>query len=132
MVLRRRWKRREEPLGFYLHVGSRVWGSCHSPPTRNSGEVAGWGRGGGFPFFFLAKYRHDANCFRVREMDRERERWTERVRDTGTVGVPKSFIGTVRVRKSLPLPLCLRECVLFIGTRFSNLYTAVDTPAEAA
>ena len=25
----------------------------------------------------------------------------------------------------------LRECVLFIGTRFSNLYTAVDTPAEA-
>jgi hypothetical protein len=25
-----------------------------------------------------------------------------------------------------------RECVLFIGTRFSNLYTAVDTPAEAA
>jgi hypothetical protein len=24
-----------------------------------------------------------------------------------------------------------RECVLFIGTRFSNLYTAVDTPAEA-
>ncbi len=26
----------------------------------------------------------------------------------------------------------VRECVLFIGTRFSNLYTAVDTPAEAA
>jgi hypothetical protein len=25
----------------------------------------------------------------------------------------------------------LRECVLFIGTRYSNLYTAVDTPAEA-
>jgi len=25
-----------------------------------------------------------------------------------------------------------RECVLFIGTRFSNLYIAVDTPAEAA
>jgi hypothetical protein len=25
-----------------------------------------------------------------------------------------------------------RESVLFIGTRFSNLYTAVDTPAEAA
>jgi len=25
-----------------------------------------------------------------------------------------------------------RECVLFIGTQFSNLYTAVDTPAEAA
>ena len=25
-----------------------------------------------------------------------------------------------------------RECVMFIGTRFSNLYTAVDTPAEAA
>jgi hypothetical protein len=25
----------------------------------------------------------------------------------------------------------IRECVLFIGTRFSNLYTAVDTPAEA-
>jgi hypothetical protein len=24
------------------------------------------------------------------------------------------------------------ESVLFIGTRFSNLYTAVDTPAEAA
>jgi hypothetical protein len=24
------------------------------------------------------------------------------------------------------------ECVLFIGTRSSNLYTAVDTPAEAA
>jgi hypothetical protein len=24
-----------------------------------------------------------------------------------------------------------RECVLFIGTQFSNLYTAVDTPAEA-
>jgi hypothetical protein len=26
----------------------------------------------------------------------------------------------------------LRECALFIGTQFSNLYTAVDTPAEAA
>jgi hypothetical protein len=26
----------------------------------------------------------------------------------------------------------LREFVLFIGTRFSNLYTTVDTPAEAA
>jgi hypothetical protein len=25
-----------------------------------------------------------------------------------------------------------RDSVLFIGTRFSNLYTAVDTPAEAA
>jgi hypothetical protein len=25
-----------------------------------------------------------------------------------------------------------RESVLFIGTQFSNLYTAVDTPAEAA
>jgi hypothetical protein len=25
-----------------------------------------------------------------------------------------------------------RENVLFIGTQFSNLYTAVDTPAEAA
>jgi hypothetical protein len=24
----------------------------------------------------------------------------------------------------------LRECVLFIGTQFSNLYTAVDTPAN--
>jgi hypothetical protein len=24
-----------------------------------------------------------------------------------------------------------RECVLFIGTRFSNLYTAVDTPGAA-
>ncbi len=23
-----------------------------------------------------------------------------------------------------------RECVLFIGTQFSNLYTAVDTPAK--
>jgi hypothetical protein len=23
-----------------------------------------------------------------------------------------------------------RECVLFIGTRFSNLYTSVDTPAR--
>jgi hypothetical protein len=26
----------------------------------------------------------------------------------------------------------LRERVLFIGTQYSNLYTAVDTPAEAA
>jgi hypothetical protein len=26
----------------------------------------------------------------------------------------------------------LGECVLFIGTQFSNLYTAVDTPAGAA
>jgi hypothetical protein len=26
----------------------------------------------------------------------------------------------------------LQECVLFIGTQFSNLYTAVDTPAIAA
>jgi hypothetical protein len=25
-----------------------------------------------------------------------------------------------------------RESVLFIGTQFSNLYTAVDTPAKAA
>ncbi len=25
-----------------------------------------------------------------------------------------------------------RECVLFIGTRFSKLYSAVHTPAEAA
>jgi hypothetical protein len=29
--------------------------------------------------------------------------------------------------------LCqVRESVLFIGTQFTNLYTAVDTPAEAA
>ena len=27
-------------------------------------------------------------------------------------------------------PLVPRESVLFIGTRFSNLYTAVDTPAK--
>ena len=26
--------------------------------------------------------------------------------------------------------LCLRECVLFIGTQCSNLYTSVDTPAK--
>jgi hypothetical protein len=26
----------------------------------------------------------------------------------------------------------LRESVLFIGSRFSNLYTAVDTPAKVA
>jgi hypothetical protein len=25
-----------------------------------------------------------------------------------------------------------RECVLFIGTQFSNFYTSVDTPAESA
>ena len=24
----------------------------------------------------------------------------------------------------------MRECVLFIGTQFSNLYTSVDTPAQ--
>ena len=33
--------------------------------------------------------------------------------------------------QNLLLGLPHRECVLFIGTRFSNLYTAVDTPAEA-
>jgi membrane protein required for beta-lactamase induction len=27
--------------------------------------------------------------------------------------------------------ITFRECVLFIGTQFSNLYTAVDTPTEA-
>ena len=27
---------------------------------------------------------------------------------------------------------CARESVLFISTQYSNLYTAVDTPAEAA
>jgi hypothetical protein len=27
---------------------------------------------------------------------------------------------------------CEKESVLFIGTRFSNVYTTVDTPAEAA
>jgi hypothetical protein len=26
----------------------------------------------------------------------------------------------------------MRVCVLFIGTRFSNLYTAMNTPAKAA
>ena len=26
--------------------------------------------------------------------------------------------------------LLVRECVLLIGTQFSNLYTAVDTPAR--
>ena len=30
------------------------------------------------------------------------------------------------------LVLCVERDVLFIGTRFSNLYTAVDSPAEAA
>jgi len=32
----------------------------------------------------------------------------------------------------LTTPVIGRESVLFIGTRFSNLYTAVDTSAEAA
>ena len=31
-----------------------------------------------------------------------------------------------------PSSPCLWECVLFLGTRFSYLYTAVDTPAVAA
>jgi hypothetical protein len=31
-----------------------------------------------------------------------------------------------------PLAVVLGESVLFIGTRFSNLHTAVDTPAEAS
>jgi hypothetical protein len=35
-----------------------------------------------------------------------------------------------KLPSSLSQPL--GECVLFIGTRFSNLHTAVDTPAEAA
>jgi len=32
---------------------------------------------------------------------------------------------------SLALRSQVDGCVLFIGTRFSNLYPAVDTPAEA-
>jgi hypothetical protein len=32
--------------------------------------------------------------------------------------------------RSLPHQSPERECVLFIGTQFSNLYTAVDTPAN--
>ena len=46
----------------------------------------------------------------------------------------------VRAREGNRVPLtarwteagCSRECVLFIGTQFSNLYTVVDTPAKAA
>jgi hypothetical protein len=34
-----------------------------------------------------------------------------------------------RIKSPASLP---RESMLFIGTRFSNLYTTVDTPAEAA
>jgi hypothetical protein len=69
--------------------------------------------------------------------------------------VPSNFIcRCIRMRARLPLHILLlhtgfpmsahlsrlrlfqrhlrRESVLFIGTRYSNLYTAVDTPAEAA
>ena len=39
--------------------------------------------------------------------------------------------GFLDINYSVPPALPL-ESVLFIGTQFSNLYTAVDTPAEAA
>ena len=47
------------------------------------------------------------------------------------------FLTVLARRASASVPLTqivLRRCerVLFFGTRFSNLYTAVDTPAEAA
>ena len=58
--------------------------------------------------------------------------------------MPLSTYSRVRSSRSLPahfpprlsrdlavfVGLVLRECVLFIGTQFSNLYTAVDTPAR--
>jgi hypothetical protein len=46
--------------------------------------------------------------------------------------VPVNIITTCTSPTTLPCTHTRRECVLFIGTRFSNLYTAVDTPAEAA
>jgi hypothetical protein len=49
------------------------------------------------------------------------------------VSVSLSLSLSVSLCLSLSLPVSrLRESVLFIGTRFSNHYTAVDTPAEAA
>jgi hypothetical protein len=38
----------------------------------------------------------------------------------------------VWLMKPQVVPVPLRESVLFIGTEFSNLYTALDMPAEAA
>ena len=37
----------------------------------------------------------------------------------------------IKMSNVATLPCACRQSVLFIGTRFSNLYTAVDTPAEA-
>jgi hypothetical protein len=45
------------------------------------------------------------------------------------------YVATISEGFHLVHPECttrLSDDVLFIGTRFSNLYTAVDTPAEAA
>jgi hypothetical protein len=41
------------------------------------------------------------------------------------------FFFGFRIRPQV-VAVVARESVLFIGTRFSNLYTAVDTPAEVA
>jgi hypothetical protein len=74
-VWRRRWKRRrDELLRFYLHDGSRVWGSSPPPPTRNSGEVAGlWGGGGVLLFFFVNIVTVQIASESERYRDRERE-----------------------------------------------------------
>ena len=37
-----------------------------------------------------------------------------------------------RLRMTIRMVVVAERVCCFIGTRFSNLYTAVDTPAEAA
>jgi hypothetical protein len=53
-------------------------------------------------------------CFRTRVRASENE-----LHDRMSVDFPCRLVGE-------------RDCVLFIGTQFSNLYTAVGTPAEAS
>jgi hypothetical protein len=48
-----------------------------------------------------------------------------------------SSIAMADARFCMPLPpislrMCSKRDMFFIGTQFSNLYTAVDMPAEAA
>ena len=50
----------------------------------------------------------------------------------GTSGVEQVPPGQDAVEDVWAMCLSEKDRVLFIGTRFSNLYTAVDTPAEAA
>ena len=79
-------------------------------------------------------YMNDTNVMHTPKHTHYCQVWVDRERllmDITNALLLMEGSGTT-LRVSIVSIVTFRECLLFIGTHYSNLYTAVDTPAEAA